>query len=193
MTTAEWAQFVGLGIAGAFGLLCLFDGTRRLAARQASGSAGRFAVGAVIVALLAGYAYWQHRTYTDVASSYRAEQPQELPADWGKKMNPAKREAASKGIARGAFIGSGTLTPYVDAAGQRKVYAPAQEDLKRREAVLATAVRLDQRADSSFNELVLWLVLGLSAFVFGLCFAFEPAPKQAGVEEHADAPPVPPA
>jgi len=193
MTIAEWAQFVCLGIGGAFGLLSLFDGTRRMATRQPSGSSGRFGVGLVIVSLVAGYAYWQHRAYTEVARAYRAEKPPELPADWGKKMGPAKREAASQGIARGAFISSGALTPYFDASGQRKVYAPAQDDLKRREAVLAAAIRVEQKARSAFNEFILWLVLGLSAFAFGLCFALESAPQRADAEEDVDAPPVPPA
>jgi hypothetical protein len=178
MTTAEWAQFICIGIAGAFGLFCLFDGTRRMVARQAKGSSGRLAVGVAIVGMIVAYAYWQYWTFSDVARSYHPpEQARELPADWGKKMAPAKREAASQGIARGAFISSGALTAYFDASGQRKVYAPAQDDLRRREAVLATAGRIQQRAASSFNEFILWLVLGLSALVFGLCFAFEPAAK----------------
>jgi hypothetical protein len=182
-TIADWAQFICLGIGGAFGLFCLFDGTRRLAARQAGGGASRFGLGVALVGMLIGYAYWQHWTYADVARSYGAHEPvRELPADWGKKMGPAKREAASQGFARGAFITSGTLTAYFDASGKRKAYAPAQDDLKKREAVLATAARIQQNAERSFNEFILWLVLGLSAFVFGLCFAFEPAPKPLQAE-----------
>jgi len=101
-------------------------------------------------------------------------------------MSPAKRETASQGIARQAFIGSGTLTQYFDASGQRKAFAPAQDDLKRREALLAAAARMEHKALSSFNEFVLWLVLGLGAFVFGLLFSFESAPRPAEVEEAAD-------
>jgi hypothetical protein len=188
MTIEEWSQFIALGITGAFGLFCLFDGTRRLA-RQAGGNAGRITgIGAMIVGILVGYAYWQSLTYAELASSYRASGPvRELPADWGKKINPAKRETVSQGLARGNFITSGALTPYVDASGQRKTYAPAQEDLKRRESVLATAARIQQKARSSFNEFVLWLVLGVSAFVFGLCFSVEATPKPVEDEPEATA------
>lgn len=180
MTIEEWSQFIGLAVVGAFGLFCLFDGTRRLAG-QAGGNAGRIAgVGVTIVGMLVGYAYWQSLTYAELATAYRGSGPvRELPADWGKKINPAKRETTSQGLARGNFITSGTLTPYVDATGQRKTYVPLQDDLKRREAVLAAAARMQQKARASFNEFILWMVLAASAFIFGLCFAFEPAAKPA--------------
>ena len=190
MTPAEWAEFVALGIAGAFGLFSLFDGTRRMAARQIG--AGRTAVlGATIVGMLVAYSYWHYWTYSEAAEWYRPTgQVRELPADWGKKMSPAKREAASQGIARQAFVGSGALTQYFDSSGQRRAYAPAQNDLKRREALLAASARMEQMALSSFNEFILWLILGLSAFVFGLLFSFESAPRPAQVEEDAEAPPA---
>ena len=47
--------------------------------------------------------------------------------------------------------------------------------------------RQEQRAASSLVEAVLWLVLGLGAFVFGLCFALEPAPKPAEAEAETPA------
>jgi len=184
MTTAEWAQFIGFGLAGAFGLVCVFDGTRRLAGGYAGrGRGGRLAVGVAIVVILGGYAYWQHRMLVDMTMAFRHQPPaRELPADWGKKVSPAKREALSQGIARQVFVDSGTLTQYVEASGQRKAYAPGQDELKRREAAVLAAARVEQRAANSLVEAVLWLVLGLGAFVFGLCFAFEPAPKPAESE-----------
>jgi hypothetical protein len=193
MTVAEWAQFVALGIAGAFGLFGLFDGTRRMVARQTAGAGRIAALGVTIIGLLLGYSYWQYWTYSEAARWYRApEEVRALPEDWGKKMAPARREATSKEIARRAFIDSGTLTSYFGASGPRKAYAPAPDDLKRREAVLTAGTRMEQKALRSFNEFILWLVLGLSAFVFGLCFAFESAPRPADAEAAADAPPVPP-
>ena len=191
MTTIEWVQFICIAIGGAFGLVCLFEGARGMAGRDASGRAGRlFGVGVVAVGMLAAYSYWQYWTYADVARSYLpAEQARELPEDWGKKMSPAKREAASRTMARGAFISSGKLGQYFDSSGQRKVYAPAQDDLKQRESVLATAARLEHRASDSLNEFILWLVLGLSASLFGLFFAFEPQAPDAEAEAEA-APPA---
>jgi hypothetical protein len=187
MTILEWAQFVCIGIGGAFGLVCLFEGARR---RAGGGTGGRlFGVGVAAIGMLAGNSYWQYRTYIDVASSYRPmEQVRELPTDWGKKMSPAKREAASRNVARGDFISSGKLGQYFDVSGQRKAYAPAQDDLKQREGVLAAAARFDHMVSDSLNEFILWLILGLSAAAFGLCFAFEPVAKPADAEAEADPP-----
>jgi hypothetical protein len=189
MTAIEWAQFAGIAVGGAFGLFCLFEGTRRLAAHDPRGRAGNLVgIGVAVVGMLAGYAYWQHWTYAEVAKSYQpAEAVRELPADFGKKMSPAKREAASRSAARGTFITSGKLTQYVDASGQRKLYPPVQEDIRHREDVVATAARLEQKASEGFAEFILWLVLGLSAVVFGLCFAFEPAAKRADPEAEPSA------
>jgi hypothetical protein len=184
MTTIDWVQFVFFGIAGAFGLLCLFDGTRRLASGQERTRGARLAVGVAIVTVLAAYAYWQHQTYLSLAMANRMHEPvRELPADWGKKISPAKREALSQGIARRAFVESGALTQYVDASGTRRAYAPAQDELKKREAALAAAGRIEHKAANSLSEAVLWLVLGLSAVLFGLLFAFEPAAKPADADE----------
>jgi hypothetical protein len=190
MTPADWAQYVCLGIAGAFGVFSLFDGTRRMAARQ--GGAGRTTVlGATIAGMLVAYSYWQHWTYSEAVRWYQpSEQMRELPPEWGKKMSPAKREAASQGFARRAYISSGTLGSYFDASGQRKPYAPAQDDVKRREAMLAAGAAMEQKALNSFNEFILWLVLGVSAFVFGLLFSFEPAAKPEEPAMETD--PVPP-
>jgi len=194
MTNLEWLQFVCAGIAGTFGLVCLFEGTRRAAS---GASAGRLAAGGIaIVGLLAGYAYWQHTMYLEYAASYQpAGQARELPGDWGKKLSPARKEAASQAYARGAFVSSGKLRQYFDISGQRKVYAPGEEDLKQRERVLAAAARLEHRAQDFFVESILWLVLGLSALLFGLGFALAPAPKtpQAEADAEGAAPIAPPA
>ena len=52
---------------------------------------------------------------------------------------------------------------------------------------MLAAARVEQRAASSLVEAVLWLVLGLGALVFGLCFALEPAPKPADDEAESPA------
>jgi hypothetical protein len=180
MTTAEWAQFIFFGIGGAFGLLCLFDGTRRLVGGHAGNRGPRLVIGVGIVAILAGHAYWQHQVFASAAMAFRLQRPaNELPADWGKKISPAKREAVSQGLARRAFIESGTMTQYVDAAGQRRAYVPAQDDLKQREAGVVAVATIEHKAANAFVEAVLWLILGLSAFVFGLFFALERAAKPA--------------
>ena len=195
MNVVDWAQFVATAVGGAFGLFCLFDGTRRAAGGNPDGRGGRLlAIGLLIVGLLAGNAYWQHWNYLEASKAYRAgETPRELPADFGKKMSPSKREASSQNAARSAYIATGTIRQYIDVSGQRKPFSPAPDDIKRRDKVVATDARLERKAEESFQEFILWLVLGLSALVFGVGFALEPAAKPP---EEADArvePIMPPA
>src|SRR5262245_40512141 len=188
MNIAEWGQFVAIAIGGAFGLFCLFDGTRRSAGGGGDGRGGRLIlIGLVIVGVLAGNAYWQHMNYADAALAYRAAPPpRELPVDWGKKMSPVKREAASQNMARGAYVGSGVLRQYFDPTGNRKPFTPAQDDIRSRDSVVMAAARLEHKADENFQAFILWLALGLSAFVFGIGFALEPAPKPVEEEERVE-------
>lgn len=188
MNIAEWGQFVAIAIGGAFGLFCLFDGTRRSVGGNNDGRGGRLIlIGLAIIGMLAANAYWQHLNYADAALAYRgAPPPRELPADWGKKMTPAKREATSQNMARGAYVGSGVIRQQFDITGNRKPFAPAQDDIKNRDSVVMAAARLEHRADENFQAFVLWLVLGLSAFLFGIGFALEPAPKPVQEEERVE-------
>jgi hypothetical protein len=187
MNISEWSQFVAIAVGGAFGLFCLFDGTRRVAGGDADGRGGRlFAIGLLIVGMLAGHAYYQHWTYTDVLRVYRAEAPRELPADWGRKMAPAKRESASQNMARNAYVSAGVLQQHFDINGQRKPFSPAADDIKRRDSMVATAARVENKADEFFQQMVLWLVLAGSAVVFGIGFALEAPAKPVEVEERIE-------
>jgi hypothetical protein len=188
MTATDWLQFVFTGVAGAFGMFCLFDGARRRAAYGPNASGRQMiGVGLLICLMLSGYAFWKHRALAEVGRAYQIEMSKELPEDWGKKMSPAKKEAQSLALARGIYIHSGLLREYVDAKGQRKRYLPNQADIQQREVTIAKAAQLQYDSRASFIEFVMWLVWGASALLFGLCFAREPAAKPAD----ADAAPPP--
>ena len=61
MAPIDWALVVSMGIGGAFGLFCLFDGTRRIALYGSNAaSAYLIGVGVAICLALAGYAYWKY-------------------------------------------------------------------------------------------------------------------------------------
>ena len=62
MAPLDWALIVITGIAGLFGMLCLFDGARRLKLYGASSASSYLiGIGAAICLALAGYAYWKYR------------------------------------------------------------------------------------------------------------------------------------
>src|SRR5688572_33005669 len=61
MAPIDWILVVSTGIGGLFGLLCLFDGARRIALHGANAaSSSLLGIGAVICLALAGYAYWRY-------------------------------------------------------------------------------------------------------------------------------------
>jgi hypothetical protein len=61
MAPIEWVLVVSTGLGGLFGLLCLFDGARRIALNGANAASGYLVgIGALICLTLAGYAYWKY-------------------------------------------------------------------------------------------------------------------------------------
>jgi hypothetical protein len=194
MNATDWAQLVFTGVAGVFGLFCLFDGARRIAAHGPNPSGRQMiGVGVAIVLLLAGYAYWKHRTLADVARAYQPIEPsKELPDDWGRKSAPAKREAQSLALARGTYLQSGALREYFDASGKRLRFVPAQADVKQREIAIGKAAQIAHDSEDNFLQFLMWLVWGAAALVFGPLFAREPvqAAEAAAETETVDALPA---
>jgi hypothetical protein len=74
---------------------------------------------------------------------------------------------------------SGTLASYVDRGGETRTFAPTQEDLMRRERVVAYYSRTEYAARSSLAEALLWLIMGLVAILFGFTMSFEKLPPTA--------------
>lgn len=165
----DWLSFAVDTIGGGCALICVFEGTRRIAAR----GAGRNAVlmvslGALYCLLYGGYFLWRHHELGVYAATlYGQVSKGELPADWRKEMTGARREAGSLALARSAFVESGTLRTYFDAAGERKPFAPSQADIKRRDHVVAAQTRTAEAIRESFANGLLWLLWGVIAALFG--------------------------
>lgn len=196
MSATDWLQFIFTNVAGLFGLFCLFDGARRIAAHGPNPSGRQMiGVGLAIVFMLAGYAYWKHRTLVDVGRAYQpVEMSKELPDDWGRKATPAKREAQSLALARGTYVQSGALREYFDINGKRTRFVPAQADVAQREIALGKAAQVRSESQASFLDFVMWFVWGAAALVFGPLFAREPvqpAEAEVAVSPAAAMPPNP--
>jgi hypothetical protein len=109
------------------------------------------------------------------------------PANWGR-FSPERKEAAGLARARQAFTESGTLGSYIDRSGVTRTFAPTQEDLMRRERVVAYYSRAEYAARSSLAEALLWLIVGLVAVLFGIVMSLEKMPARTGpAEEPGDA------
>ncbi len=192
MSPQDWAQLVFTGIAGLFGLFCLFDGARRLAAHGPNPSGRQMiGVGVAIVVMLAGYSFWKHRMLADVGRAYQPiELGKELPDDWNRKMSPAKREAQSLALARGVYVNTGRMREYFDVNARRVRFVPSEADIKQRETQLAKAQQVQQESHASFVDFIMWLVWGVAALLLGPLFAREPVAEAAEAEAEAPAAPV---
>jgi hypothetical protein len=180
MVTAvsDWLLFAVNAIGGACAFICLFEGTRRIYAygitRKAVLMAG---FGATFCLVYAGFSYWKHHALRDVAQMLQQKTvPDRLPADWGKDLPPDKRELSSLTLARLAFVQSGTLGTYFDASGERKPFAPTQEDIRRRESAVIAQTRLDDALRANSIDALLWLVWGFVAASFGYGVSREKLP-----------------
>jgi hypothetical protein len=193
MSPQDWAQLVFTGVAGLFGLCCLFDGARRLAAYGPNASGRQMiGVGVAIVVMLAGYSFWKQRTLADVGRAYQPiELGKELPDDWNRKMSPAKREAQSLALARGIYVNTGRMREYFDVNSRRVRFVPGEAEIKQRETQLAKAQQVQQEARASFVDFVMWLVWGVAALLLGPLFAREPVAQPAEAEGEAEITPPP--
>src|SRR5258708_39588127 len=89
------------------------------------------------------------------------------PANWGR-LSPERKEAASLARARQAFTESGTLGSYIDRSGETRTFAPTQEDLMRRERVVAYYSRAEYATRSSLAEALLWVITGWDSVRLGI-------------------------
>jgi len=165
--------------AGAIVLLCLFEGTRRLAAYGVHRKAVlMFALSAGVCALCGGFAY---QKYADLKASLSASQrtpsPVQAAATLSRVASPEKRELLSQASARQKFKEFGTLAPYIDRNGQTRTFAPTQEDLAAREVVVAYYTRAENIARASFAETLLWLIAGVVAVFLGLAMSLDKPPR----------------
>lgn len=183
----NWIDFTSSVIGGATAFLVLFEGTRRLGAYGVHRKAVLMTVlAAAVYVLYGGFAYWKYADLNATLSASGQRQPSstQLPANRG--ISPEKKEAVSLANARHAFMGSGTLGSYVDRSGETKSFVPTQEDLVRRERVVAYYSQAEYAARASLAEAVLWSITGLLAVLFGFAMSFEKAPPSAGLSGEPD-------
>jgi len=185
----NWIDFSLSVVGGTTAFVCLFEGTRRLGAYGVHRKAVLMTVlAAAICVLYGGFAYWKYADMKPTLSaSQRKPASTQLPANWGRGLSPDRREVVSLANARRAFMESGTLGSHFDRSGEIKSFAPTQEDLLRRERVVAYYSQAEYTARANLAEAVLWLITGLLAVLFGFAMSFEKAPPPASPSGEPDA------
>jgi len=159
----DWLEFVLNVIGGATAFLCVFEGVQRMG-RQGlrRGPLLTALLGATFFAAFGAFAWWR---YADVSETLamRVQKP------------AAVKTPADAARARSSFISSGLLATYVER-GEKKSYAPTQDDVRRRERMVATNTLMVATARASQFEAALWGVLALIAAVTGFIFSREKPP-----------------
>jgi hypothetical protein len=191
----EWLQYVGDVGARLLAVLCLFEGARRLTVVGMHWTGTLvLSLGAFLCLAYGGMAYWKHTVLVDASkmlekSILSAHLP--LADDWGTGCCSDKRESSSLAMVRAAFVESGKLHTYFDSAGARRLFAPSQEDLKKREDAVLSNAKIKDSVDAFLWETVHWLVAGVLALLFGFGIGRElrSVPANNTVEPDAKLPP----
>ncbi len=90
----------------------------------------------------------------------------ELPPGWGQNLSPEHR-ADSIFLARAFFAEQGRLVQYMKGDGVLITFAPTEDDIQRRDEVMAAKARFDAVNALSPAYPIRWLVLTLTALVLG--------------------------
>jgi hypothetical protein len=159
----DWLEF-GLNVLGGMmAFLCLFEGVQRLG-RQGL-RRGPLLIALLGLAFFAAYGTFAWWRYSDINDTL---------AQHAQRPAPAKAPG-DQSRARASFIASGQLGTYVER-GEKKAYVPTQEDVRRRERMVATNTLLSATARASLFEAVFWGILAAVAALAGLLFSREKPP-----------------
>jgi len=183
----DWFSYVGKIVGGVFASYCLLEGGRRLRVSNMHRTAlAMVAFGALYFALFGALAQWSHKLLSepvDVTSKGRFTS--ELPQDWGKDMSPEKREASSLSYARIVYLRHGKLVNYFERSGTARPFAPSQDDLRQREATVASDAKLQTMADATSGASVYFWLWGFLCLLFGLVLVDPKTPANPTAEPDA--------
>ena len=161
-------EAIALQILSVSAAILAFEGTRR----WATGVRNRevrvwIAAGIGFCLLRAAVSLYMANGLETMAESLKIA-PKPLPADWAVGvLTPEEREKKSRGYASVAFVGSGTLYRHFDRKGQEVVFVPTQEELRRRDELVATATEARVVSGWHWASAVLWTLTVVLAVLAG--------------------------
>jgi len=184
-----WLDFAVTTAGGAAAFVCLFEGVRRWRAFGAHRTAVVMTVlGGIFCGAQSGVAYWKHGVMKEMAPTlHRNMFAGELPDDWAQNLEPAKRESSSLAMAKMTFVDTGRFRSYFDKSGQRRSYAPTEEDIRQREFAVVTMARFDDAIRNNLHDALIWLIWALVAASFGFGIAKDRGPLPANSTVEPDA------
>jgi hypothetical protein len=173
-----------------FPIVCLFEGTRRMANQGVSKNHVLLAVlGFVVLLGNFGFSYWVHEFQMETLQTLRKGiNVPDLPPEWGSNFPTERRNANSLALARAAFLEHGLLRHYFSKSGERLVFTPTQTDLEERENNIIGLAKLEASAEDTAILPVRFAITICLAVLFGVGFGHT-QPKVANPSPNPDGPP----
>jgi len=163
-----------VGIVVAAGMLCIYEGARRIAARGYERIAALLVVVGVIIAVgKAGADLYVASGLRQLLDAFPTVASAEPPGGWEKApLSAEERTSRSTENARLTYQVTGRLVPFVDATGQRVPYVPSQDDLHTRERLVVgfdrTEAQSRERAGEGWRQLMGDVTCLVAGWVVGL-------------------------
>ncbi|MEP7182335.1 MAG: hypothetical protein ABI886_09125 [Betaproteobacteria bacterium] len=163
----EWIDFILETVLWVIALFWIFEGTRQLAAIGGRRIAFRkVALGSLICLCISGIAIAKFHaakvTRDEILKPYVSDS---LSRATGAQFAPEKRVELDLARARYAYLDLGELQLIEDGNGDRKHFVPTQEDVFRREAMVAGKERVAFIAAEQLHHAIR---IGLSALISAL-------------------------
>ena len=151
-----------------FSVIWVYEGTRILALGVQRRRGIRILIpGVCLLLVMIGLAFLVSHTMRKVSDSMPNAAKIVLPADWGADSPPEKREFASRTLASMAYVDSGKLTTYFDAASGWKPYCPTERDVELRDQAVVVKNQLRQVESDAKSSIYRWLTFGLISALAG--------------------------
>jgi hypothetical protein len=165
----DWGRFVFDIVVLTCALLAAFEGARRIAkGKMTRGAMLLIAAGVLVSAAKSGIALYVANDLDELAHSEERLPMGELPETWGANSPPAEREKGSIAHAGVAFTATGTLLRHFGPSGERKLFVPTQDHLRRRDETVQLKTQMELTAEHLRTQAVRWPASLLVALLFGV-------------------------
>ena len=151
-----------------FSIILVHEGTRILAlGGQRRQGLKSLISGVILLLVMIVLAFWVSHMMGQVSDSVPTGPKTLLPVDWAADSPPEKREYASRVFASMAYVDSGKLTSYFDAASGWKPYCPTEQDVALHDQSVTVKNQLRQVESDAKSSIYSWLTFGLISALAG--------------------------
>jgi hypothetical protein len=164
-----WFHFISQCAALPLASLAVFVGVRRLALRRTAWKAAALLVCGMIY--LCGYGGVLFMGASSLGSALKDVDDHHWPAipeSTLAQLTPEDREFKTRLHARMEFEDAGTLITYINASGQRVLYAPTEEQIRQREFIKVSAAQVRVQLENLRTQGWALVIAAITALLAGV-------------------------